>query len=126
MKAELSGRELEVLTYAVRGFTDDMIARQLGIETGTVNSYWVRIRGKMGHYSRTELVARFVQSNADVSTQTASDNHQTALEAANSEISRLVEEERAPTKRGDRQAELLAKANAEIDRLKGLLSDGQS
>lgn len=65
MRQELSSRELAVLQYAARGYTDEMIARELGIKSGTVNSYWVRIRGKQGHLSRTELVARFVQAGAD-------------------------------------------------------------
>ena len=65
MQHELSNREHLILTLASKGFTDDMIARELGIKRGTVNSYWVRIRAKFGPLSRTELVARFVQKNAD-------------------------------------------------------------
>jgi hypothetical protein len=83
-----------------------MIAQELDIERGTVNSYWVRIRGKMGHCSRTELVARFVQKNADekYATQTGELGAATAG-------------------REDEQKKLLDRANQEIERLKGLLSD---
>jgi DNA-binding CsgD family transcriptional regulator len=107
MKSELSARELAVLTLAVQGHTDDMIAGHLGIERGTVNSYWVRIRGKLGNYSRTELVARHVQKNADA----------TARELV-AERDTLA----ATTK------EVLDKANSEIERLKELLAraNGQS
>jgi DNA-binding CsgD family transcriptional regulator len=105
MRTELSSRELAVLTLAVQGFTDDMIAKELSIERGTVNSYWVRIRGKMGHCSRTELVAKFVQKNAD------SDNAMKAGEIG-----------AATAEREDEQKKLLDKANVEIERLKKLLA----
>jgi DNA-binding CsgD family transcriptional regulator len=52
----LSAREREVLDLAVEGCTDEQIAQELQITTSTVNSYWVRIRGKLGHLSRTEIV----------------------------------------------------------------------
>lgn len=52
----LSTREREVLDFAVDGRTDEQIAQELNISVSTVNSYWVRIRGKLGPLSRTELV----------------------------------------------------------------------
>lgn len=52
----LSAREREILWRAVEGRTDEQIAQAVGISTSTVNSYWVRIRGKLGPLSRTELV----------------------------------------------------------------------
>jgi len=42
---------------AVEGRTDDQIAQDLGIASSTVKRYWLRIRGKVGHLSRTEIVA---------------------------------------------------------------------
>ncbi len=53
----LSVREREVLDLAVEGRTDEQIAQALELSTSTVNSYWVRIRGKVGQLSRTEMVA---------------------------------------------------------------------
>lgn len=53
----LSGREREVVDLAVDGRTDEQIAQTLGLSVSTVNSYWVRIRGKIGSLSRTEVVA---------------------------------------------------------------------
>jgi hypothetical protein len=85
-----------VLKLAVEGKTDEMIARELGIERGTVNSYWVRIRGKLGHLSRTELAARFVQQTASdlyhvtqAETEAAAGYSKKLLDAANAEIEHL-------------------------------------
>jgi DNA-binding CsgD family transcriptional regulator len=105
LKTNLSARELSVLTFAAQGFTDEMIAHELGIQSGTVNSYWVRIRGKRGNLSRSELVARFVQTNADVA-------HSDYVTTNDEEAAILAEENRL----------ILGKANAEIEHLKQLLS----
>ena len=109
MKSELSPRELAVLTYAVQGYTDDMIANEFGIECGTVNSYWVRIRGKLGNLSRTELVARFVQKNADA-------DHAGYVAQNGVEAATLAEQNKR----------VLAKANAEIENLKLLLEKAKA
>ena len=105
MKHDLSARELSVLTYASQGYTDDMIAVDLDIQCGTVNSYWVRIRGKLGNLSRSELVARFVQKNADIT-------HEEYVIKNGTEAASLA----------DTNRKILAKANAEITHLKKLLS----
>ncbi|AIE83591.1 LuxR C-terminal-related transcriptional regulator [Fimbriimonas ginsengisoli] len=63
-KLEPSSREREVLEFAVSGFTDEQIAQTLGISVSTVNSYWVRIRSKLGQYSRTQLVATILTERA--------------------------------------------------------------
>ncbi len=60
----LSGREGEIVLLAVEGRTDEQIAQKLGITTSTVNSYWVRIRGKVGPLSRTELVGLVLRHEA--------------------------------------------------------------
>jgi len=52
----LSDRERAVFDLAVEGHTDELIAQSLGVATSTVASYWVRIRGKLGSLSRTEMV----------------------------------------------------------------------
>jgi PAS domain S-box-containing protein len=56
-RESLSVRENEILNSAIDGMTDIQISLKLGITQSTVNSYWVRIRGKLGQLSRTELVA---------------------------------------------------------------------
>lgn len=60
----LSEREIQILHAATDGLTDQQIGNQIGISASTVNSYWVRIRGKLGHYSRTELVSRYLRKQA--------------------------------------------------------------
>lgn len=57
----LSTREREVLDLAVLGRTDEQISQELGMSVPTVNSYWVRIRGKLGPLSRTELVGNVLR-----------------------------------------------------------------
>lgn len=42
---------------AIEGLTDDQIAYKMGLSPSTVNSYWVRIRGKLGHLSRSEFIS---------------------------------------------------------------------
>ena len=54
----LSRRELEVLQLAAEGLTDKGIAARLGISHSTVETYWLRLRSKVGAHSRTELIAR--------------------------------------------------------------------
>lgn len=108
LKTELSTRELAVLTLAAHGCTDDMVASELGIQCGTVNSYWVRIRGKLGNLSRSELVARFVQKNADTM-------HADYVSGNEVEAATLADENK----------KILALANAEIERLKELLAKRQ-
>ncbi|RYG47021.1 hypothetical protein EON79_08535 [bacterium] len=56
----LSVREREVVDLAIHGRTDEQIAQALEISTSTVNSYWVRIRGKLGFMNRTEMVAKMI------------------------------------------------------------------
>jgi PAS domain S-box-containing protein len=63
-RAKLSEREREVLDLAIEGLTDLQIAQRIGIRPSTVNSYWVRIRGKLGQFSRTELVASALRESA--------------------------------------------------------------
>lgn len=54
---QLSDQERAVLDLGVEGRTDEQIAQALNIRPSTVNSYWARIRGKVGPYSRSELAA---------------------------------------------------------------------
>lgn len=62
--SSLSDREQEILELAIEGLTDQQIGNRIDISASTVNSYWVRIRGKLGHLSRTELVSRILQQRA--------------------------------------------------------------
>lgn len=62
--SSLSKRELKIMELATDGLTDQQIAIHLGLTVATVNSYWVRIRGKLGRFSRTELVSRWLQNKS--------------------------------------------------------------
>ncbi len=54
----LSEREAEILRLASEGYTDSQIATRMGIGTGTVKTYWSRLRGKLSANNRTEAVAK--------------------------------------------------------------------
>lgn len=56
-KLDLSQREQQLIAMAGEGLTDTAIANRLGISEATVNTYWGRIRVKLGPHNRTELVA---------------------------------------------------------------------
>lgn len=63
-RSVLSAREDQILSHAIEGLTDVQIAQQMAISQSTVNSYWVRIRGKLGQLSRTEMVALALKEKA--------------------------------------------------------------
>lgn len=67
--SHLSPRESEILHLAAEGLIDEQIAQRLEIRPSTVNSYWVRIRSKLGSHSRTELVATLIRRKAESSEQ---------------------------------------------------------
>src|SRR6185436_6727018 len=62
----LSQREKQLLDFAVRGYTDQAIANELGISLATVGTYWGRVRIKFGPFNRTELVALYLKEEAAV------------------------------------------------------------
>ncbi len=80
-RSRLSAREDAILEAAIEGMTDVQIAQRLAISQSTVNSYWVRIRGKLGQLSRTELVALALKAQA-----------RTAMDAVNAQLAALQHE----------------------------------
>lgn len=62
----LSEREKQLLALAAQGLTDTAIANHLGISEATVNTYWGRVRIKLGPYSRTELVATAIREESEL------------------------------------------------------------
>ena len=62
---ELSPREEEIVQLCVDGLTNDGIASQLGISVGTVNTYWLRIKLKVGGLGRTDTVVRVIKERAE-------------------------------------------------------------
>lgn len=91
---KLSPREEEVINLAAQGLTDNGIANRLEISATTVNSYWVRIRSKLGSLSRTELVRDYLMAGAD-----------RALRAVQEENERLHQELRTLSSNGKPSAE---------------------
>jgi len=61
----LSPRERQLLNLAAQGFTDNAISHRLSISLPTVSTYWTRIRMKLGPMNRTELVAIYLQEQAN-------------------------------------------------------------
>jgi len=62
---ELSAREAEIVELAIQGLTNEGIAHKLGLAVGTVNTYWLRIRMKVGGIGRTDTVARVIKERAE-------------------------------------------------------------
>lgn len=62
---ELSPREEEIVELCVEGLTNDAIAHRLGLSVGTVNTYWLRIKLKVGGSGRTDTVVRIIRERAE-------------------------------------------------------------
>lgn len=62
---ELSPREEEIVELCVEGLTNEAIAHRLGLSVGTVNTYWLRIKLKVGGLGRTDTVVRIIKDRAE-------------------------------------------------------------
>lgn len=62
---ELSPREEEIVELCVEGLTNDAIANRLGLSVGTVNTYWLRIKLKVGGSGRTDTVVKVIRERAE-------------------------------------------------------------
>ena len=62
---DLSKRESEIVELAIQGLTNEGIAQSLEISVGTVNTYWLRIRMKVGGFGRTDTVAKVIKDRAE-------------------------------------------------------------
>lgn len=62
---ELSPREEQIIELCVQGLTNDAIASKLGISVGTVNTYWLRIKLKVGGSGKTDTVVRVIKDRAE-------------------------------------------------------------
>lgn len=78
-RIQLPGRESQVLELAARGFTDKHIALELGISQETVGTYWRRILLRFGAASRTEVVARMAEQEAQARIESAEAQNQALL-----------------------------------------------
>jgi DNA-binding CsgD family transcriptional regulator len=68
---ELSPREQEIVQLCVEGLTNDGIANRLGLSIGTVNTYWLRIKLKVGGSGRTDTVVRIIRERAELALREA-------------------------------------------------------
>ncbi|MFM2449043.1 MAG: hypothetical protein RIS44_1493 [Pseudomonadota bacterium] len=64
MRAELSPRQREVFSRALRGKPNKIIARELGIAEGTVKVHLAMVYRALGVRNRTEAMYRVMMSNA--------------------------------------------------------------
>jgi len=62
---ELSPREEEIVELCVTGLTNEAIAQRLGLSVGTINTYWLRIKLKVGGSGRTDTVVRVIKERAE-------------------------------------------------------------
>lgn len=62
---QLSPREEEIVQLCIEGLTNDGIAARLGLSVGTVNTYWLRIKLKVGGAGRTDTVVRVIKERAE-------------------------------------------------------------
>jgi len=75
----LSAREEEIIELSIEGLTNDAIAHRLGISVGTVNTYWMRIRLKVGGAGRTDTVAKILADRAEKNLQEVNLRHEQQL-----------------------------------------------
>ena len=62
---ELSPREEQIVGLCTDGLTNEAIAHQLGLSVGTINTYWLRIRLKVGGLGRTDSVVKVIKERAE-------------------------------------------------------------
>jgi DNA-binding CsgD family transcriptional regulator len=62
---DLSPREEEIVELCVEGLTNEAIALRLGLSVGTINTYWVRIKLKVGGSGRTDTVVKVIKERAE-------------------------------------------------------------
>jgi PAS domain S-box-containing protein len=81
----LSPRERQLLNLAAQGFTDNAISHRLAISLPTVSTYWTRIRMKLGPMNRTELVAIYLQEQANDTIERLKSENQQLVEQVHSQ-----------------------------------------
>lgn len=75
----LSPREAEIVELAIQGLTNEGIAHKLGLSVGTVNTYWLRIRLKVGGVGRTDTVAKVIKERAETALRDANVDREALL-----------------------------------------------
>jgi|GEM_PF-930855 len=88
---ELSPREEEIVELSILGFTNDAIADKLKLSVGTVNTYWLRIRLKVGGAGRTDSVAKVITGRADRALQLANSEREALISHISNKSTEVVE-----------------------------------
>jgi PAS domain S-box-containing protein len=57
----LTPRQIELIDLAAQGLTDKEISLRLSVGTGTIRTYWERLRHKLDAQSRSEVVAKVLR-----------------------------------------------------------------
>src|ERR1051325_10216798 len=91
---DLSPREEEIVELCVEGLTNEAIAHRLNLSVGTVNTYWLRIKLKVGGLGRTDTVVRVIKERAERALRDAN-NERTSIADLIAERERGVVELRA-------------------------------
>ena len=73
---KLSPREEEIVELCVDGLTNEAIAIKLGLSVGTVNTYWLRIKLKVGGMGRTDTVVKVIKDRAEKALREANTERQ--------------------------------------------------
>jgi DNA-binding CsgD family transcriptional regulator len=63
---KLSPREEEIVGLCVEGLTNEAIAIRLGLSMGTINTYWLRIKLKVGGSGKTNTVVKIIKEKAEL------------------------------------------------------------
>ncbi len=91
---ELSPREEEIVELCIEGLTNEAIAHRLGLSIGTVNTYWLRIKLKVGGSGRTDTVVKVIKDQAEKALREANTERK-GLAAIVTEKEQIVLEHRA-------------------------------
>ena len=62
---DLSPREKQIISLCIDGLTNEGIAQELGLSVGTVNTYWLRIKIKLGSVGRADTIAIVLKDQAE-------------------------------------------------------------
>lgn len=93
-RTQLPERESQVLSWAAKGYTDKQIASELGISQETVGTYWRRILLRFGAASRTEVVAKYAETQASSRISAAEAETQALQKAVDEHASAHAQEAR--------------------------------
>jgi DNA-binding CsgD family transcriptional regulator len=121
----LSDRESQIVLMAAVGMSDREIADLLQISSGTLGTYWSRIRQKSGFRKRTEALAAFWRRHGTLDVESIEDGVELGRGQIGRLMSPILRDATIPialwSEKGD-----LVEANAEFRTLMDIKSDQES